>query len=400
MFGVLFFSILSFQGIVTSSGKTYKDLNVAIEKSKDGDTLWIGVGTFEAVPHFYRDSICGNCIDPHEGADATYGFLVSGKSLHLIGSGPDRTTLVTRAGYGVLFLDSWGSLISDLKVTGGLRDPDGKATDAAIVVKRSKVYIRNVLIEGNRDVIDSIVVGIGGVFGREGSEVLIERCRIVNNSWDGIALYRGSVAYISDNVIEEGRGAGIGITWDATAIVLRNKISKYWKGIGTFGRSKAIIKNNIIRDCLGWGLIATGESSLEASFNTIYRNGNCGFATWSDSVRGMLENSVIVGNGWKKMWVCPGVGIWMNAPPKKFALRYNDVWGNKAGNYEGVEDLTGKLGNLSIDPDLDTLTLIPNPNSPLIDRGDPFYLDRDGSRADIGYTGGPNSPNGHVKNER
>ena len=88
----------------------------------------------------------------------------------------------------------------------------------------------------------SVVVGIGGVFGREGAELFILNNEIVDNGWDGIALYRGATAVIADNIIKKGRGAGIGITWDATALVFRNRISEYWKGIGTFGESRACLR--------------------------------------------------------------------------------------------------------------------------------------------------------------
>ena len=41
-------------------------------------------------------------------------------------------------------------IIENLSVTGGIRDPDGNATDAAIVVKSSAVTIRNNHIYGNK----------------------------------------------------------------------------------------------------------------------------------------------------------------------------------------------------------------------------------------------------------
>ena len=97
------------------------------------------------------------------------------------------------------------------------------------------MILRNCRLANNTEYFDSTVVGIGGVMVREGSEVHVEQCAIINNSWDGVALYRGATATITDCVIDSGRGAGIGVTWDAAAICLRNRISRYWKGIGTFG---------------------------------------------------------------------------------------------------------------------------------------------------------------------
>jgi parallel beta-helix repeat protein len=133
-------------------------------------------------------------------------------------------------------------MITGVRITGGKRDPDRKATDAAIVAKFSSVQISEVEIVDNTHQLEDVVVGIGGIFGRENSELVIQNNVIRNNGWDGIALYRGAMATIMDNEISKGRGAGIGITWDAVATVHRNRISEYWKGIGTFGKSWAVVR--------------------------------------------------------------------------------------------------------------------------------------------------------------
>ena len=78
--------------------------------------------------------------------------------LPILGSGQDSTSLITGAGYGVLFVNSPGSQISNLKITGGHRDRDGNATDAAIVVRNSKVAISKCLITDNMDRPDSLVL--------------------------------------------------------------------------------------------------------------------------------------------------------------------------------------------------------------------------------------------------
>jgi hypothetical protein len=368
----------------------FRDLQYAIDFAKDGDKILIMPGTYEAHPDSYPEDLCGNCETHKTYVKASRGFWIKDKALELIGSGVDETVLITKAGYGVLFDHSRGSLITNLKITGGVRDPDGNATDAGVVAKFSTVTIRGVKIVDNTHQVKDVVVGIGGVFGRENSELFIMDNIIENNGWDGIALYRGANAYISDNLICEGRGAGIGITWDATAIVYRNHISGYWKGIGTFGDSKAVVRNNAVYDNLGWGIIATGNSFMEASNNVIARNGNCGFAPWSETAKGVFVNNIVTENGWRKEWVCPCVGIWMNGLPENFVISHNDVWGNKEGNYKDMDDLTGKAGNISADPlfkDKTGFRLMAN--SPAIDSGHPDFTDPDGGPCDMGIFGGP-----------
>ncbi|MEO0206526.1 MAG: right-handed parallel beta-helix repeat-containing protein, partial [candidate division WOR-3 bacterium] len=236
---------------------------------------------------------------------------------------------------------------------------------------------------------DTVVVGIGGIFGREGAEIYINNCYIYNNTWDGIALYRGASAVITDNIIKKGRGAGIGITWDANALVYRNFISEYWKGIGCFGNSGAVVKNNAVYDNLGWGIIATGSSYMKVINNVIYHNGNCGFAVWDSNATGVFENNIVAENGWKEEWVCPCVGAWMNGVSEKFPIRFNNFWNNKAGNYQGMDDQTGINGNISVDPKFDGMTFILKKDSPCIDSGDTLIIDLDGSRSDMGMYGGP-----------
>lgn len=361
-----------------------------IDNAQAEDTLLLKPGRYEALPKPYREAICGNCVDPLTEVNATVGFHISGKPLVIIGEDQDSTVLVTNGGYGILFENSYGSYVGNLTVTHGIRDPDDNATDAAFVVKNSRVTIENVRITNNTHRIDTVIVGISGIYGREGAELLIFNNIIRNNGWDGVALYRGATAVIADNVIENGRGAGIGITWDATAIVYRNRISGYWKGIGAFGNSWVVVRNNAVFDNLGWGIIATGNAYMEVINNVVYHNGNCGFAVWEGTARGILKNNIIARNGWKEEWVCLGVGVWMNTALEKFPIVYNNVWNNTAGNYEGINDQTNLNGNISQDPLLeDDQSFRLKPGSSCIDAGDPEILDPDRTRSDMGGFGGP-----------
>jgi hypothetical protein len=379
-------------GIIGSGTITdpYRNLQRAFNDVVDSDTIFIYPGSYQATQMAFIDSLCGNCEMHKTRVKASYGFIIKGKGLVIIGAGADSTELITNAGYGVLFLDSYGSQISYIRVSGGIRDFDGAATDGGIVARNSRVTISNCVISDNDNRPDSIIVGIGGIIGREGSELIIERNQILHNSWDGIALYRGATAYIADNIINGGRGAGIGITWDATATVIRNRISNYWKGIGSFGDTRVVAANNVVFDNLGWGIIATGTSFMDATNNVVYHNGNCGMAIWGEQCMGRFSNNIVAENGWRDEWVCPCVGIWNAGKLFNFDISYNDVWNNKTGEYRDMPDPTDTDGNLKFDPKFastDTFNLAPD--SPLRDKGNPLLSDPDGTASDIGIFGGP-----------
>ena len=375
-----------------STAAPYADLQPAIDRAGDGDTIFIHPGRYEAVPDTFTEALCGNCEQHKTAVAASHGFFVHDKALTLVGASRDSVVLVTNAGYGVFFKDSRNSAIMNVTITGGRRDRDGAATDAGIVAQHSTVWVSDCAIKDNTHRPESLVVGIGGIFGRENAELYIINNRIENNGWDGIALYRGAMAVITDNAIDSGRGAGIGITWDATTIVYRNRISRYWKGIGTFGASRAVVRNNAVFDNLGWGIIATGTSYMDCSNNIVYHNGNCGFGLWSPQATGRVTNCVFARNGWRDMWVCPCVGVWNNGNPFVFPFSHNIIWENKDGAFSGMPDLIDADGNTAVDPMFeDENKFVPAQGSPLIDAGNPELTDPDGTRSDIGIFGGPNA---------
>ncbi len=372
-----------------TSRQVTKDLQKAIDAASSGDTLVLAAGEYTANPVEFIDTLCGNCAEHRTPHHASYGFKVSGKSLWIVGSGTDNTVLITKAGYGVFFDDCPDAGIARLAITGGIRDTSGMATDAGIVARNTHLTIQNCWIRDNTEYPDSIIVGIGGVMGREGADLTVRDNKITNNTWDGVALYRGATATIADNIIHQGRGAGVGVTWDATATVVRNQVSQFWKGIGSFGATRVICKNNVVYNCLGWGIIATGTSYMDCANNIILRNGNCGFGLWGKEAHGRMTNNIIAFNGWREEWVCPQVGVWNYGHPLLFPMSYNVLWENAAGDWRDMPDYTDEDGNVHVDPLWDTLTFFPTPGSPLIDNGNPEVTDPDGSPSDIGIYGGP-----------
>jgi parallel beta-helix repeat protein len=407
-----------------SADDPYRSLQAAIEAAPDGATIELSEGTHAADPFDWIEETCGNCDDDsfRDDIDVTVGFLVEGKALHLRGESREDSVLVTTAGYGLLFLDAGSSSVRNLTITGGLRDADGRATDAAIVVKHTTLEVRDVDVVGNNDLYtgpeDDLGVGVMGITGREGADLTVVGCRIEDNSWDGVTLYRSDpdvpgsepsalvignlIGCTEECVVRSGRGVGIASTWDSRLTAVGNVVHHYWKGIGMFGTSEATITNNVVRDQRGWGVIASGESHSVIRNNAILDNGTTGLAAWNVGATGEFINNVVVGNGWSPdEWVGMKTGVWINAP-NDFVFAYNDVWNNSLEDvcsggrpaetpctpleYEGVD------GNLAADPgfaDPETLELLAE--SPLVDAGDPSILDADGTVSDIGIHGGPDA---------
>ena len=387
----------------TSQEADYSDLQQAIDLAPDGATLVIEPGSYTAAPSSFSDPMCGNCLDPATPVTASTGFVVRGKSLTIQGSGMGQTELVTNAGYGIYIEDCPSVRIFDLAVTGGTRDQDGSATCAGIVVRRSTVEVAHCEIRDNQGDFSVTIAGVGGVMGREGALLHIHHNLIHDNSWDGVALYRGAVADIHDNEIWNGRGAGCGITWDAQATIVRNDIHDYWKGIGSFGNTRVGVYNNFVHDLRGWGIVATGTSDMICRNNTVVRCGNVGIAGWEPTASIEIVNNIIAFNGTVDQWVAPRVGIWMNCVLPNYAIENNCIFGNHDAQvaygykefddgtwgFSRVVDFNGHFGNIGVDPMLLDDGFRLQAPSPCIDSGDPETLDPDATRSDIGATGGP-----------
>ncbi len=270
------------------------DLQAVLERLPGPARVELRPGHYRLRNVPFEDPTCGNCENPSTRVAASRGLCVSGQGIRLVGASADSVTLHTNAGYGILFEDCRGCGLSGLTVTDGVRDRDGNATDAAIVVRSSSVVIEDCVLRdniGDSAVVAQTVVGIIGVAGREGADFIVRHCHIKRNSWDGIALYRGARATIHDNVIDGidkaagaqiggGRGVGIGLTWDAQAEVEGNLVTRYWKGIGIFVDAQAEVAENVVEDVLTWGIAywdaGRGRPVATIHDNVVYRTGACG----------------------------------------------------------------------------------------------------------------------------
>lgn len=270
-------------------------------------------------PFDWTDPTCGNCEDPDTPVPATLSLQLRGVRMELVGASPDSVFLHTGAGYGLLIEDCTNCVVRGVTITGGARDPDGRATNGAVVVRRSTARLDRCRIRdniGDSATVAQTVVGVAGVVGREGASIEVTGCEILRNSWDGIALYRGARARIHDNIIDGvdkargaavggGRGVGIGLTWDAEAQISGNLVTRYWKGIGVFADAQATIRYNVVEDVLTWGLAywgaGEGRAAARMEENIVYQTGACGVMvsrqSGGDVAPGFLRSNIIVATG-------------------------------------------------------------------------------------------------------
>lgn len=270
------------------------DLRARLARVAPNTILRLTGGQYELTPEPYSEETCGNCQAQHTRVEATVGLRVTGRSIAIVGDPKDPAVIHTRSGYGILFEDCTDCRLEGVTITDGIRDPDGHATDAAVVVKRSRVrLIGNRIVDnlGDSTEVQRLVVGIMGVAGREGAELTLVDNWIIRNSWDGVALYHGVKAFLRNNVIDGvdkalgaahggGRGVGIGVTWDSVADIRGNYVTRYWKGIGIFQDARATVEENIVEDVATWGLTlwdaGTGHPSAIFRSNAVFRTGACG----------------------------------------------------------------------------------------------------------------------------
>jgi hypothetical protein len=334
---------------------TSEALEAVLSTPADSLTVRLAPGAYHLSGTYRTEPTCGNCQDPGRNVFFSVGLQVSGKAVTITGPEDGAAVLHTHAGYGVLFTDCQDCSIRNLSVTGGTRDEDPNATDAAIVVKNSQVTIDGCRIYDNLGDSATVIkntVGIMGICGREGATMTVTNNRITGNSWDGIALYRGAQASIADNLIDGvaqahgsriggGRGVGIGVTWDAKAVIERNLIRRYWKGVGLFVDADGTVRGNVIEDILTWG-IALWDADKGAPVgriedNVIFNTGACGVSITRSKpgeAPGQLSGNVIVGTGRNPAYdspesYCFQCAIARHAVPNNFEIKDNVCYNNR-----------------------------------------------------------------------
>lgn len=330
-------------------------LQAALSGKVDSLEIYLQPGDYYLSPTSITDSTCGNCEESNQFVPATAGLEISGSYVRITGPENRSAVIHTNAGYGIYFNHCKTGIIENLSVTGGIRDPDGNATDAAIVVKNSAVTIRNNLIYGNigdSAIVVKNIVGVMGICGRENSDLTITDNEIIGNSWDGIALYRDATATIIGNLIDGvdkasskvaggGRGVAVGITWNARATIDGNLVKRYWKGIGIFVDANVTARNNIIEDILTWGIAywdaERGKPVGIIENNIIYSTGACGVSITRSQPGpnpGHLIGNVIVRTAQNPKYdapdyYCNQCALSISSKPDNFQIDDNQFFNNR-----------------------------------------------------------------------
>ena len=330
-------------------------LQAVLSGKVDSLEIYLQPGDYYLSPTSITDSTCGNCEEPNQFVPATAGLEISGSYVRITGPEDRSAVIHTNAGYGIYFNHCKRGIIENLSVTGGIRDPDGNATDAAIVVKNSAVTIRNNHIYGNigdSAIVVKNIVGVMGICGRENSDLTITDNEIIGNSWDGIALYRDATATIIGNLIDGvdkasskvaggGRGVAVGITWNARATIDGNLIKRYWKGIGIFVDANVTARNNIIEDILTWGIAywdaERGKPVGIIENNIIYSTGACGVSITRSQPGpnpGHLIGNVIVKTAQNPKYdapdyYCNQCALSISSKPDNFRIDDNQFFNNR-----------------------------------------------------------------------
>jgi hypothetical protein len=260
-------------------------------------TILLDAGTYDLSRVVETDTSCATCLgDEVKSVQPVFtrGLRVSGKGIIVRGAGAERTLLSTGAGVGVLFDGCDDCTLEGVTVTGGERDTDRRALDAAVVVRNGHVTLKQCVLKdnlGKDDVVLRTVVGICGVAVREGGVARIEGCRIERNSWDGIAVLRGASAVIEGNLVDGvdrapmqsvggGRTTGVDVAWDGEATLHGNLIRRSDTGVSMSGDAKVVMSENVVEDvgsfAVGVRSGDVGRPSVDIEANAFFRVAGCG----------------------------------------------------------------------------------------------------------------------------
>jgi len=225
----------------------------------------------------------------------------------------------------------------------------------------------------------------GGIHLRQWSNGPIENNHIISNYSSlggGIHITYNSNPTVRNNTIERNAagyfgGGGIYVyAWSNPTVeqnIITGNDSVNGAGIAIYFSSEPVIRNNLIfKNKNGAGIRVRGGSTPQIIHNTIADNSagaSSGGVDCTENAAPMIENNIITTNS-------NGYGIYVDDKSSP-VIRYNNVWGNGAGNYgPEMTDQTGINGNISvpaefIGPDSNDYHL--NYASECINSGDPNF---------------------------
>ncbi|MBK6915741.1 MAG: T9SS type A sorting domain-containing protein [Ignavibacteriales bacterium] len=180
---------------------------------------------------------------------------------------------------------------------------------------------------------------------------------------------------IYNNYLFQIKTSGISTALAGRGIIFNNLIemtSTINQGISTGSSGTSQVYNNFVLD--SYVGISVGAVPDQAVCNIV--SNNLGYGIWF-SEQSIVNNNIVLGvqNGY---YLSDGIQN----------IYFNNAWNCDYGYYNFTPDST----NLEVDPMLvneDSLDFHLQKYSPMIDAGDPLIFDKDGTRSDIGFYGGP-----------
>jgi hypothetical protein len=417
----------------------YSTIQEGIDHSSDGDTVLVSEGTYHELINFLGKNIL-----------LASAYLFTSDTTSIAQTIIDGDSSYTGGGSVVSFTSSEDSLvmICGFTIRKGIGTyvndgySEGYRGGGIYSLNASPKIINNIIQNNTVDArpIEGSIADGGGIYAYGGSPRIV-RNRIVNNialgyEWfqttgrgGGICLrscYNQKIL-IRGNVIEQNeaglQGAGVFVE-DVWGEIFNNEISFNRTSPGLecmtyiWGALPISIHNNRIMENGLSGISLWDGYSADITQNIIaFNQGGDGIDSFT-YLYSLIQNNTIVGNGYYAEYSFYGCGIYLEynateirnniiALNRKYGLKsysddpwevsnYNDVWGNQAGQYYGVQ---AGPRDISSDPkfeDLVNANLSLSASSPCIDAGDwqSGVPEGGGDRIDIGAYEYPQLYNG------
>ncbi len=350
----------------------------AINVSSFGDTIYVANGVYEEqVVMIPGLSLIGagmdSCIIDTRALVNSDGFISVDVVDSCIFCGfYIKTYYNTTKGYGIAVRGT--DIIQSNKVTNswhgayvgytGLKTPIVRnnifdSVSTGMEIFNSSPLIINNYISTERNPFSTIIAGISiEAFDYSYKPTIDSNIIYSNQGSYGIYKSFGASPIISNNSIFLDYGGAMFLSYSDTVKVLNNFIIGNGTGIHNVGVQYLQVFNNYIGSDVGSGVVAGPDN--------------------------IIRNNIITN-------ASTGVEKWYNQDPPE--VKYNNFWNNTV-NFSGFTNTdTTNIYQLPMiindDSTLGDLDFHLQMFSPLIDRGDPDILDKDGTRSDIGLYGGP-----------
>jgi len=203
---------------------------------------------------------------------------------------------------------------------------------------------------------------------------------------------------INKDILVEGSGAeNTTISWqekDWAVLITAGKIRWFSitsQGQGCLISNDGFVANCIVKDCPAEGFGCNPGAKI---VNSIALRNKWGFIVFGNN-GSTVVNCMSLWNteyGFAAVWVS-STGSYDFSPSFSYEYKYCIANGNGKNNYyrNGFYALKS-TGSLEEDPKFNPNSYQISSGSPCVNAGNPAYQDPDGTRADMGYYGGPDAP--------